>query len=98
MCLFLTAPWIGRQIVAFPGNTHLFLPYNVLGFRDQVFLVLNFRMPLKIFEGKYIGQNKKKHGPRCDKLVCEQQRCRPAFAFAQSCQHLCYSLNVKYLT
>ena len=30
--------------------------------------------------------------------VCEQQRCRPACAFAQSDQHLCFLLIGKYPT
>ena len=29
-------------------------------------------------------------------FACEQQRCRPACAWAQSDQHLCYSLSGKY--
>ena len=37
------------------------------------------------------------YGPRrkktCLQGVCEQQRCRPACASAQSDQHLCYSLS-----
>ena len=34
----------------------------------------------------------------CLRGACEQQRCRPACASAQSNQHLCYSLILKYYT